>query len=236
MNHIIMVASENDALIGGKVGGVGDVIKGLPRALAALGWSVTVIVPGYGYLHKTNPSRQISTVRFPFCGKTHRAEVWHVEGQEYNDSIMHLAIEHPGVRGDPIYFNDPPETPFKQDATKYALFCSAVGQFLKGIPTPYTLHLHDWHTATLLFLRELHPAFSHLKGVRTAFTIHNLAIQGTRPMQGDDSSVGTWFPELFRKKEWITGWKDHRYEVPCYNPMAVGIRPWACLHHPVVYH
>ena len=36
--HIIMLASENDALRGGKVGGVGDVLRDLPRALASLGW------------------------------------------------------------------------------------------------------------------------------------------------------------------------------------------------------
>ena len=34
--HIVMVASEDGALVGGKVGGVGDVVNHLPRALASL--------------------------------------------------------------------------------------------------------------------------------------------------------------------------------------------------------
>ncbi|MGA2623253.1 MAG: glycogen/starch synthase [Bacteroidota bacterium] len=223
-HHVVMVASENDALIGGKAGGVGDVIRGLPNALAALGWQVTVITPAYGFLHKNNPSKLHSTVRFPFYGRTYEGEIWSACAQQPVDGVSHFVFEHADIRGEPIYVNDPPETPFRRDATKYALFCSAVGVFLKTIKTPYILHLHDWHAATLLLLRELHEDFYHMRGVKTIFTIHNLAIQGTRPMQGDESSMESWFPELFRNQSWVASWKDHRYEVPCYTPMAVGIR------------
>ena len=38
-------------------------------------------------------------------------------------------------------------------------------------------------------LREFEPAYAALKKVRTVFTIHNLALQGIRPLEGDDSSV-----------------------------------------------
>ena len=41
--HIVMVASENGALPGGKVGGIGDVIRDLPGELAARGISAAVI-------------------------------------------------------------------------------------------------------------------------------------------------------------------------------------------------
>ena len=45
---ILMVAAENDAIPGGKVGGIGDVVRDLPSALAAKGHEVDVITPGYG--------------------------------------------------------------------------------------------------------------------------------------------------------------------------------------------
>jgi starch synthase len=223
-HHIIMLASENDALIGGKVGGVGDVVRDLPRALAALGWKIDVITPSYGFLHKQNPAKEIGRISFPFRGKQRDAGIWSVTPSQPHENINHLVLDHPELKGDPIYYNDPPGSPFKRDAAKYALFCSAAGQYLQTITSSFTLHLHDWHTGTYFLLRELHPAFSKLKGIKTAFTIHNLAIQGTRPMQSDESSVEQWFPELFdnplRVKEWI----DPRYEELNYTPMAAGIR------------
>ena len=38
--NILMVAAENDALPGGKVGGIGDVVHSIPVALAAAGQQV----------------------------------------------------------------------------------------------------------------------------------------------------------------------------------------------------
>jgi len=219
-----MIASENDALIGGKVGGVGDVVRSLPRALTLLGWNCTVIIPSYGFLHERNPSSLLTEVAFPFYGQQSKAGIWRVEGKEPNDGVTNYVIEHAGIRGEPMYFDDPPESPFMRDATKYAMFCSAVGQFLPMLDPPDIIHLHDWHAATYLLLRDLHPRFSELARFRTVFTIHNIAIQGTRPMMGHGSSVEAWFPELFKKPEWIAKWSDPRYEEPCYSPMLAGIR------------
>ena len=222
--HVIMLASENDALRGGKVGGIGDVVRDLPRALANVGWRVTVVIPSYGFLHKENPSKLRETVVFPFGGKKMRGELWEVTAREPNDRITHFVFEHPDVRGEPIYFNDPPDHVFARDATKYALFCSAVGQFLLRQQSPFVLHLHDWHTATLFLLRELHPEFSGLKGTKTVYTIHNLSIQGTRPMRGSYATVERWFPKLFTDSSWVSTWKDSRYKDAAYTPMAIGIR------------
>jgi starch synthase len=220
-----MLASENDALIGGKVGGVGDVVRDLPRALAVLGIRTTVIVPSYGFLHTRNPSTIEHAVNFPFGGKIEHAEVWKSTSRNPTDGIAQLLVHHPAIIGDPIYSNDPPGHAFAQDAMKYALFCSAVGQFLRSLdPASYVLHLHDWHTPFLLLLRDVHPAFTHLQGIHTAFTIHNIALQGTRPMRGNMSSVEQWFPELFHETQWIDHWKDRRYDDATFTPMAAGIR------------
>src|SRR5436309_440018 len=147
--HIIMIASENDALIGGKVGGVGDVVRDLPGALADLGWQIAVITPSYGFLHKDNPSELYRTVTFPFGGKRMKGDLWKVTPKKPRDGVDHFVFEHADVGGSPIYFNDPPGHAFAKDATKYALFCSAVGQYLKDVPYSFVLHLHDWHAAML---------------------------------------------------------------------------------------
>src|SRR5262249_27326958 len=79
------------------------------------------------------------------------------------------------------------------------------------------------HTGMMFLLRELHPEFRALKNVPTSFTIHNVAIQGSRPIRGNHDSVEQWFPELFQRDSWISDWKDPRYEEPVLTPMADGI-------------
>lgn len=222
--HIIMLAAENAALKGGKVGGLADVIRDLPGALADLGWRVTVIVPSYGFLHLQNPSEPVGRTRFPFGGTKMEGEFWEVRPNGSKPGVRNLLFEHPSIRGTPIYHNDPPAYPFAQDATKYALFCSAIGSYLREVQEPFILHLHDWHMGFMPLLAELHPAFAHLKRIRSVFTIHNLAIQGTRPVRGSYASVEHWFPELFGRTDWIDEWKDPRYEEASFTPLAAGIR------------
>jgi starch synthase len=222
--HVVMLASENDALVGGKVGGVADVVRDLPIALAGLGWKSTVITPSYGFLHKQNPSRLSTKVAFPFHGKETSGELYEVTAKEPNPLITHLVMEHPELRGEPIYSADPPGQAYAADAAKYSMFCSAVGQYIKQIPAPDVVHLHDWHAGFYFLLRELHPAFAHLKKIRSVFTIHNLAYQGNRPVRGPVSSVEQWFPELLRDDSWVKEWKDPRYPEPTLTAIAAGVR------------
>lgn len=224
MKHIIMLASENGALINGKVGGLADVIRDLPNALADFGFQVTVIMPAYGFLHKDNPSKILSTINFPFAGKIDKGEIWGVIPKFRKQNVTHLVFEHPRIRGTPIYSQDPHGQPFAQDATKFALFCSAIGQYLRGYSSSSIIHLHDWHMGVMFLLRELHPEFAHLKKIKHVFTIHNLGYQGNRPMRGKHASVEQWFPELFKNESWIDIWKDPRYKEPQLTPLAAGIR------------
>ncbi|HLF13825.1 MAG TPA: glycogen/starch synthase [Bacteroidota bacterium] len=231
-SRVVMVATENDALKGAKVGGIGDVIRDLPGELGPLGWETTVIVPSYGFLHSVNPSEKIADVTFPFAGREEYCELWRVNlkggGPSHRPASSRgaeqLILHHPAIGGDPIYYDDPKENVFARDATKFALFCSAAGQYLRAMESPYVLHLHDWHTGYIFLLSELHGAFAHLRPVRKIFTIHNIGYQGTRPMRKYAPSVEDWFPELFRKTRWIREWEDPRYKVPTFTPMLAGIR------------
>ena len=63
VQRVWLVASENDALPKGKVGGVGDVVRDLPIALAGLGLEVSVVTPSYGMFHKLPGARLFRKVR-----------------------------------------------------------------------------------------------------------------------------------------------------------------------------
>ena len=76
--HILMVAAENDALAGGKVGGLGDVVRDLPLALAEQGHTVTVISPGYGVLAANERAEAVTQFSAPFAGGHETLELFRV--------------------------------------------------------------------------------------------------------------------------------------------------------------
>ena len=223
--NILMVAAENDALPGGKVGGIGDVVRDVPPALAAEGCRVTVVTPSYGSLAILPGEKRVTAVEVGFAGGGQRVEIYEVPGRKPCEGVRHWVMDHPlfSVCGKgQIYCNDPPEAPFSRDASKFALFCVAVAEGMTqgAFGQVDVLHLHDWHAAFVLILRRYHPAYRSLHDIRSVFSIHNLALQGVRPFSGNVSSLDAWYPGLIYDWETLADprWPD------CVNPMAVGVR------------
>lgn len=221
---VLMVAAENDALPRGKVGGIGDVVRDVPIALADAGCVVDVVTPAYRMFSKLPSAERVCSLEIGFAGGKHAVALYRVPAKEPVAGVRHWAIElpefiAPGHVG--IYCNDPPDAPFATDATKYACFCSAVASaILDGAFGELDIvHLHDWHAASLLLLRAYAPAFSKLRNIRTVYSIHNLALQGVRPLGGHESSLHAWFPGLAYEREMIN---DPRAQ-HCINPMRAGI-------------
>ena len=220
--RILLVAAENGAFPGGKVGGVGDVIAGLPLALADLGWQPTVITPSYGMFSELPGSVRVLELSVAFAGKVEPVELYRVPGPDKR--VTHLVLENPlfSPRGPgKIYCHDGSERPFATDAGKFSLLCAAVATYLQQADQlPDVVHLHDWHAAMYLGLCAFDPAFSRLRTVRTVYTIHNLALQGTRPLRNDPSALESWFPDLDYDLRLVG---DPRY-ADCVNPVAMAIR------------
>ena len=222
--NVLMVAGENDALPGGKVGGIGDVVRDVPIALADVGCQVDVVTPGYRMFSRLPGAQHVRSLDFAFAGGKHQAHLYSVPPKEAVDGVRHWAIELPDFIAPgsaSIYCNDPPDAPFATDATKYACFCAAAGTaILDGdFGELDVIHLHDWHAAFVLLLRKYAPAFGKLQDTRTVYTIHNLALQGVRPLGGHESSLHAWFPGLAYQQDVIN---DPRAP-HCINPMRAGI-------------
>ncbi len=223
--HVLMVAAENDALPGGKVGGIGDVLRDLPPALAELDCAVSVISPAYGRLDDLPDTRRLALLDVGFRGDVYRVELFEVNAGEPAPRVRQLVLEHaafsPCGRG-VIYCDDPPERPFATDASKFALFSAAVAQALiqDRLGKIDVVHLHDWHAAMLLVLRRFNPAYRKLRKLRCVYTLHNLSLQGVRPLRGDASALESWFPQLRYQAAQLA---DRRWP-DCINLMAVGIR------------
>ena len=218
----MFLASENGALPGGKVGGVGDVVRDLPVALTGLGWQATVITPAYGALHQADGAERMGTFEVGFRNESETITAWRVPGG--NAPVDNIVFDHPlfGAHGaGRIYFGDEPARPFATDANKFALLAAATAAWLaRAERQPDVVHLHDWHAAMYLLFARYDARYAALRDIRTVFTIHNLSYQGTRPLRGDESSLDAWFPDLRPDIDAIV---DPRHG-NCINPMATAIR------------
>ncbi len=222
MNNFLFVAAENDAILNCKAGGMGDVVRDVPRQISELGDSAHTVVPAYCRLHKNGDFLMYLT--FKLRGITYTAELYKVAPKKEMKNLFNYVIHHPEIEaGDiaDIYHNDP-EEPFYTDAIKYFIFCTAVAEAIKQNVFGHIdiVHLHDWHSSSLLLLRKFHPSYALLKQLRFVYTIHNLAIQGIRPFDNNYSSIRNWFPDIELDYDVLM---DHRYE-NCINLMAVGAR------------
>ncbi len=223
--HILMVAAENDALPGGKVGGIGDVVRDVPPALARRDCEVTVVTPAYGAFANLPGTHRRAAMEVGFAGIGFHVDFYEAPAKQPIEGVRHWVADHPEFSTcgpGRIYCDDPPGAPFASDARKFALFCTAVAEALvDGVfGRVDVLHLHDWHAAFVLLLARFHPAYRRLQGLRTVYSIHNLALQGIRPFHGHESSLAAWFPNLIYDHSTL---RDPRWP-DCLNPMGVGIR------------
>lgn len=221
--HILMIAAENDALPGGKVGGIGDVVRDLPTALARQGQQVSVITPGYGLLSKNSPSTLHAQLSVTFKGRSEALELYRVEAPDPHPDVSNWVLEHSSFAAEGvgnIYCISDPD-PFAIDASKFVLFCLGVAEAVTQghLGSIDVLHCHDWHAAPLLLLRRDQPRYEALQSMRAVYTIHNLAIQGIRPLKGGSSSLEEWFPKLECDTDLLT---DPRHR-NCINWMRAGI-------------
>ncbi len=241
--NIVMIASENDALPRAKVGGIGDVMRDIPRALVDHGCSVHCIIPSYGHLHLLPHARRVSHFPVEFGSTVTDVSLYALFAETDSEEadaffeepgtprVFNWVLHHPGFYPNGvgnIYCNDPPSRPFATDATKFALFSAACGQAIlnESFGPVDILHLHDWHAAIVSVLREYSPHFARLKNIPTVYSVHNLAIQGIRPFAGDASSLEAWFPFLRYDRAAIC---DPRV-THCFNPMRAAIQLCTRIH------
>ena len=214
MTSVLMVAAENGLLPNLKVGGIADVVSGLSQALVELGHQVTVVTPGYG-LFDSARCTHVGELSDSFGGGKVTAELLR---PPQSGAVESLVIEHPRLRADgQIYVHDA-DHPFATDATRFALFSSLAASLIRTSDVD-VVHLHDWHAAAVGLLRGYSVRHRKLKAIRTLYTIHNLALQGIRPLHGMSSSLSGWYPGMSYPQT-ITDprWPD------CINLMRTGLK------------
>ena len=164
-------------------------------------------------------------------GSAETIKVLQVPTGKPSPNVSQLVLEHRlfSIAGaGKIYTQDSAEGPFATDANRFALFCAGVCELLlREQDDPIdVIHCHDWHTGALLILREFSERYQSLQNFPVVFSIHNLSMQGVRPLRKLPSSLESWFPKLKYKTDLIV---DPNYD-DCVNLMRAGINLAARVH------
>jgi starch synthase len=171
---VVMMASEG--LPFAKTGGLADVVGALPRALAALGHRITVVLPRY----RGAPAGEVcDEFDVSLNGRTLRP-CFHRHAVE--PGVTALLVDCPELYDrDALYGVG--NTDYPDNAFRFAFFARAglevIGRTLDRVDI---LHAHDWQTGLApVYLQADYAAHPVLGAARAVFTIHNLAYQGLFP-------------------------------------------------------
>jgi len=164
-----------------KVGGLADVVAALPKALRSLGHKVTVLSLRYGSVDPNAHAlaRRLTRLKVPLGDEVVEAELY--EGRLVSGVNVCLIgapriSDHPGVYGED-------GRDYDDNHLRFGFLARAAVEWMRAQPrAPDIAHLHDWTTSLVpLFLRlDKDPK---LAAVKTVFTLHNLAHQGTFPAE-----------------------------------------------------
>lgn len=179
--RIVMMAAE--AVPYAKVGGLGDVVGALPKALEKAGAQATVVIPAYRAVHSgafdIRPCETATGFEVPMGPASERAEIYETEmpGSSVKVYLVGSAkyFDRPGVYDDPETREGYPD-----NIERFIFFMKSGLQLLERLGEPVdVIHCHDSHTALVPgLIRLVHRESPFFAGVGTLLTIHNLAHQG----------------------------------------------------------
>jgi len=176
--HIAFAASE--CVPFSKTGGLADVVGALPRALAALGHTVSVYIPRYRQTRLADPETVVRSITIPFDDKYRFCSVVQA-GTNTPAGVKFYFVDYPPYFDrDGLYGS--PAGDYPDNAERFALFSRAVLEASKILGVPQVFHCHDWQSALVpVMLRTLYAEDPAFREVATVFTIHNMGYQGLFP-------------------------------------------------------
>jgi starch synthase len=177
--HVVIVASEVAPFA--KTGGLADVTGALPKALAALGQRVSVVMPRYPVVERAVRSLEKvhEGIAVPMGGAAEPAVIWRAK---LAPRVPVYFVEHRGFFAREQLYSTA-EGDYPDNAQRFAFFCKAALSLCRELAlAPDLLHCHDWQTALIpAYLKttlQHDPVFA---GVGSLLTIHNIAYQGLFP-------------------------------------------------------
>jgi starch synthase len=171
-----------------KVGGLGDVVGALAKALEKLGMQVVIVLPAFKAIEHDRfgirPYESIPDFPVPMGPGSSRVEVYHTRMAGTSIDVFLIGCGAYFYR-DGIYDDPVTKEGYHDNMQRFVLFMKAGLEVLRRLGRPAdVIHCHDWQTALIPGLLRTNlnrdPFFGRTGAL---FTIHNLAYQGIYPKE-----------------------------------------------------
>jgi starch synthase len=175
-----------------KVGGLGDVVGALPKALALLGHDVRVVIPKYGFI----PSADFDHHLVPLGVPLGSGEAWCaiLEAELPGSNVPIYFLDHSALYDGPYIYQDDGNL---RGLARFSLLSRGALQLCRHLDwAPEVVHVHDWPTAPVPIMLNTCEKSAFFGRTASVLTIHNLAHQPKFPAAGIDTLGVGW--EVFR--------------------------------------
>jgi len=164
-----------------KTCGLADMVGSLGKALGRAGHRVGIVTPLYlGVRERFAELQKIDLpLDFPLGLRELHGEVWSLQAEQ---GVTVYFIDEPGLyQRSGLYQKEGID--YEDNAERFIFFSKAIAHIALHLDwKPEVLHLNDWQTGlAALFLHHARRLASADEGLRTCFTVHNLAYQGLFP-------------------------------------------------------
>lgn len=166
-----------------KSGGMGDVMGALPKAVAAKGNNVYVVMPYYCDLIASKYKVEMSFLGYFYTDVNWRHQYVGVL-QIKRDNVTYIFLDNEYYFQGPMYCF--------ADNERFAYFCKASLDLVCWLNVKAdVLHCNDWTTALIPVLKHaFYQSAQQLIGAKTVFTIHNLRYQGWQNVEETKNLTG----------------------------------------------
>jgi starch synthase len=170
-------------------GGLGDVSRALPRALAMLGHRVSVVLPLYRAVRERGVKLETAG-EIDLLG-ARRFRVHHAPGVLAPASLY--LVEHDGYFDRPGLYGEGGRD-YGDNLERFSFLCRAALEMVATLGLPAAvIHANDWHCGLVpALLKTVYADHRALRDSAAVFTIHNLAYQGRFAADGLPATGLPW--------------------------------------------
>jgi len=167
---VLFAASEASPFI--KVGGLGDVMGGLPKELVKKGIDARVIIPLYSAIGDEK-RKELKYLKNCFVNNSWRISYCGIFTAKYDGVTYYFIDNEQYFKRDTVYGS-------YDDGEIFTFFSRAVLEVLPQIDFwPDIINVNDWHTAMVpVYLNLFYRDNEKYKNIKTVLSIHNIEFQG----------------------------------------------------------